>query len=325
MKNLLIFILIPFCFNLYSSDKAMDNEGTVFQIFQSIVNENPVLQINIYFNNGMKTFFTIPDTDDSEIEDFPNLFYSFNTSNLFILYTKERQGGSDLYLQVMHKDLTFSESYIISEGNASTCINPKIYQTYKIIQNEDGTKSILQLLHIIWWEKGQNEGAFYANIPIYFQDLDINAKTIIHLSNLISLEPKTSEVEISPFLYEYPEIFIPKANENKLSLFFADLNSLSYIILDFNYDGEDTLRDRAHFPDIGVRMPFPIPTNITLETNPEIILGSEGRVALLMKGMETFDFYYFCNSWSSSTKIANAKDIYEAKNFVKRIIEDPIF
>lgn len=325
MKKFLFLILILFCFNLYSSDKVMDREGTVYQISQIIVNENPVLQLYIYFNDGIKTFITVPGTEDGAIENFPNLFYSFNTSNLFILYSKERENGSDLYLKVMHKDFTFSESYILSEGNSSYCINPKIYQTYKIIQNEDETKSILQLLHIIWWEKGQNDGAFYANIPIIFSNLDINAKTIIHLSDLISLEPKTIENEISPFLYEYPEIFIPKANENKLTLFFADLSSLSYIVLDFNYDGEDTLRDRAHFPDIGVRMPYPIPTNLTLETNPEIILGAEGRIALLMKGMETFDFSYFCNGWSSSTKIANVKDIYEAKNFVKRIIEDPIF
>lgn len=325
MKKLLIATLILFCFNLYSSNKAMDQEGTVYQIFQSTVNENPQLQLNIYFNTGIKTYLTIPGTEDSEIENFPNLFYSYNLSNLFILYTKERQGGSDLYIQIMHKDLTFSESYIISEGNSSYCINPKIYQTYKINQNEGGTKSILQLLHIIWWEKGQNMEAVYANIPIIFNDLDINAKTIIHLSDLISLEPKTSEVEISPFLYEFPEIFIPKANENKLDLFFADLNSLSYIILNFNYDGEDTLRDRAHFPDIGVRMPIPIPSNLSPQSNPEVVLGAEERIALIFKNGETFDFLFYCNAWNQLKKIANAKDINEAKNFVKRIIEDPTY
>lgn len=325
MKKLLFLILILFCFNIYSSDKVMDKEGTVYQISKSILNENPVLQLYIYYNDGIKTFLTIPGTEDTAFEDFPNLFYSFNTSKLFILYSKMRENGSDLYLQVMQKDLTFSENYLISEGNPSYCINPKIYQTYKIIQNEDGTKSILQLLHIIWWEKGQNGVAYYANIPMYFDDLDINAKTIIHLSDLISSEPKTSEDEISPFLYEFPEIFIPKVDENKLTLFFADLSSLSYIILDFNYDGENTLRDRAHFPDIGVRMPYPIPSNLSPESNPEVVLGSEERIALIFKTGESFDFLFYCNAWNQLTKIANAKDFYEAKDFVKRIIEDPIF
>lgn len=326
MKKLLIFILTLFCLYLYSSERTMDSAGTVYQITGTQVNENPSLQINIYFNNGTKTWISVPGTEDSNAETFANLFYSLNTSNLFILYSKEKSDGSDLFLQVMHRDYTFSEAYLISEGiSNTTCINPKIYQTYKIIQNENGIKTLIQLLHLIWWQKGSVEEAVYANIPIVLNNIDIDAKTIIHLSDLISFEPRNFEGEVSPFLYEYPEIIIPKPNENKLTLLFSDLSSLSYIILDFDYDGSETLRDRAHFPDIGVRLPFPMPLNLFPSSSPEFILGSENKVALLMQSNEVFDFSFFCSDWNPLTRISNAKDFYEAKDFVKRIIEDPLF
>jgi len=326
MKRIFSFILIIFSFYLFSSEKAMDQYGTVYQAFITTINDNPTLQINIYNSNGTKTWVVVPGTEGIEKENFPNLFYSLNTSNLFVLYTKERDNGSDLYLQIMHKDFTFSESYLISEGTSSNyCINPKIYQTYKIYQNEDGSKTILQLLHIIWWQKGTKEGAFYANIPVTFNGIDIDAKTIIYLNDLVSFEPAEGN-EISPFLYESPEIFVPKTNENSLSLIFADLSSLSYVIFDLSYDGENTLRDRAHFPDIGVRMPYPIPINLSIGSNPEFLVGTEGRIALLIKNGDNFDFTFFCNgSWANQTRISNASNIFEAKEFVKRIIEDPNF
>ncbi|MEJ5165738.1 MAG: hypothetical protein WHV67_01775 [Thermoanaerobaculia bacterium] len=326
MKKLIFLLILISGLYLFSSEKVMDSSGNIFSIFKGTINENPALQITVLSVGDLKILLNVPTTEDSAKEEFPNLYYSSSSRNLFIIYTKEREDGSDLYFQILKSDLTFSEPYKISESFSNTfCLNPKIYQTYKLSKNPDGTNSLLQLIHIIWWQKGTKEGAVYLNIPVVFNTVDIEAKTLIYLNDLISLDQNFAEGEISPYLYEYPEIIIPKVSENKLSIFFADLSSLSYVILDFNYDGDDTLRDRAHFPDIGMRLPYPMPVSFSVDTTPYFLFGSEEKIAFIVQSGDSFSFSYFCSSWSPITKIAYAKDINEAKEFVKGIIEGPSF
>lgn len=326
MKKLTFLLILISSLSLISSERVMDYSGNIIYIFKGNLNENPALQITILSLGDLKILLNVPTTEDPAEENFPNIYYSSSSRNLFIIYTKEREDGSDLYFQVLKSDLTFSQPYKISESFSNTfCINPKIYHTYKLSKNPDGTNSLLQLIHIVWWQKGVKEGAVYVNIPVVFNNVDIEAKTLIYLNDLISLDQNYVEGEISPYLYEYPEIIIPKASENKLSVFFADLSSLSYIILDFNYDGEDTLRDRAHFPDIGMRLPYPMPVSFSVDTIPYFLFGSEEKIALIIQSGDSFSFSHFCSSWSPITKIAYAKDINEAKEFVKGIIEGPSF
>lgn len=324
MKKLLFFSILLFTFYIFSAEKVMDQEGNIYTIFKGNINDNPALQITLLSYGDLKLLINVPSTEDPFQENYPNIYYSSSSRNLFIIYTKEREDGSDLYFQVMKSDFTFSNPYKISESYANTyCLNPKIYQTYKVSKNQDGTNSLLQLIHIIWWQKGLKEGAVYLNIPVVFNNIDIEARTLIYLNDLVSLEQNFAEGEISSYLYEYPEIIIPKANENKISVFFADLTSLSYIIMDFNYDGGDTLRDRAHFPDIGMRLPYPIPYTFHLDSLPSFLFGTEEKIAFIIQSGDSFTFSYFCSSWSPVIKIAYAKDINEAKEFVKGIIEGP--
>lgn len=325
MKKLLFLLILISSLWVLSSEKVMDQSGNIFTIFKGTVNENPALQIALLSVGDLKVLFNVPSTEDPAIENYPSIYYSPGSRNLFIIYTKERQDGSDLYFQVMDSNFNFSQAYKVSESFSNTyCINPKIYQTYKITINPEGTNSLLQFIHLIWWQKGSKEGAVYLNIPVLFNTVDIEARTLIYLNDLISLEKNYSENEISPFLYQYPEIVIPKPNENKVSVFFADLSSLSYVILDFNYDGEDTLRDRAHFPDIGMRLPIPMPVSFSLDSVPLFVFGTEEKIGFIIQSGDSFSFSYYCSSqWNPITKIAYAKDINEAREFVKGLVETP--
>ncbi len=322
-----IFILTLFISILsFSTDKVMDKEGNVYQIFQNNSDGQNNLVLYFYLNNGLKTFITLPSTEDPEKEVYPNLIYSSKLKSLIILYVKEKENYSDLYLEIFDLSSNTSNVYKITESYPSLyCLNPSFSQTYKVFENSDGSKSILHLIHILWWEKGEREGAVYLNIPVLSGELDFEFKTKIYLNDLISPNYNENGEEISPYLYENPQIFIPKTNENNLSIFFADLGSLSYYILDLNYDNGDTLRDRAHFPDIGVRATFPIPITFNLTSPPEFILGTESRIALLHQNEESLEFSQFCNEWLGLTKIGNASSLSEAKVLVKNIIEDPNF
>lgn len=323
MKKIISFMLIFSGFYLYSFEKVIDSSGNLYQICQKSEEDINKLQIYIYNPNGNKTLLDVPTTEDSMIENYPNIIYLESSKMLIILYSKEREDGSDLFIQTMDDKFNFSSPNKISEGTPlSYCINPKVYRTYNI-KVSDNFMEITQFLHFIWWQRGSMEGAVYANIPLIFNRLDIESKTLIYLNDYISLDGKNYDRSISNYLYESPEIFIPKSNENKLSVLFADLNSLSYVILDLNYDNEDTLRDRAHFPDIGVKTMLDMPLSLSPSSNVDFLLSDNGNIALIYKNEEVYEFAYYCSGWSKVAKIPLINNYYEAREFVKRIIEEP--
>ncbi len=324
MKKIITFMLIFSGFYLYSFEKVIDSSGNLYQICQNSKENINKLQIYIYHSNGNKTLLDVPTTEDSVIENYPNIIYLESSKMLIILYSKEREDGSDLIIQTMDDKFNFSPPYKISEGTPlSYCINPKIYRTYNI-RISDNFMEITQFLHLIWWQRGSLEGAVYANIPLIFNNLDIESKTLIYLNDYISLNDKNYDSSISNYLYESPEIFIPKANENKLSVLFADLDSLSYVILDLNYDDGDTLRDRAHFPDIGVKTMLDMPISLSPSSNVDFILSENENIALMYKNAEgNYEFSYYCSGWSQVAQIPLINNYYEAREFVKRIIEEP--
>lgn len=322
MKKLFIFIFLISAF-LISDDKLITPSGDVFEIYTSYINDYPGLKIIHKKGEEIINIANIPGTEDEFCELYPKFIYSSKTQEFFIVYSKVNINGADVYLQVMKKEgYIFSSPYKISESENTFCINPKIYQTYKIYFTENNERKVLKLLHIIWWEVGTNEQAVYLNIPITEEGIDLNFKTIIYLNDIIYLNENIKE--ISHYFLENPEIIISRSNENKLTLIFAHKKSSSYVLLDLSYENEKLLRDRAHFPDIGIRAIIEIPNEFRISSYPEFLLGAENNIALILGKNKTFEFAYYCNGWSELNKIPGIENFYEAKEFVKRIIEEPI-
>jgi len=83
MKKIWILaVLLGVCGWALGADKALDRDGNYYVVFPTVINNVPVLQMQIYFVTGAKTFMTVPGSDGPEVEANPQIYLSTNPRNV---------------------------------------------------------------------------------------------------------------------------------------------------------------------------------------------------------------------------------------------------
>jgi hypothetical protein len=308
MKKIwMLAVLLGICGWAFGADKALDREGNFYTVFPTVVNDVPVLQMQIFLVTGAKTFMTVPGSEGPEIEANPQIYLSTNAKKCYVAYERWGTSSSRIILATYVLGQGFLDPLTVSEsGDGTVCMNPVLAQTWEIYTDESGNKTMLQFLHLVWWENGASSGAVYCNFPITLGTMDPSAKTLIRLSDLVSPAGVIGDLSgVSPHIYQSPAIFIPARNQNSLFVVFADLSSLQYQVLSFRYGsgGSDTANDRAHFPDIGVVAPIAFPNGFTPGGAIAPILGTDGRLGLYSMSTAGTQLMYYCQGWSTVVNV----------------------
>ena len=326
MKKLLVLcVLLGACALAWGADKALDRDGNLYVLAPSTINDTPVLQMRVFFASGLKTFMTVPGSEGPETEASPQVYLSSNAKKLYISYERRGTASSEVLLTAYDLGGGFSDSVVVSEAPGSTfCVNPRLYQTYEASVDESGNKSILQFIHMIWWEDGSLPGAVYLNIPVVFGSPDLSGRTLIRLGDIVAPGSAPADFSaLSPNLYQTPSLFVPQINQNSLYVFFADLASMQYQTLQFRYNIDSgTLRDRAHFPDIGVRAPVGIPVMFSPSSGVNPILGFDGRLGLFSMEPGGTLYTVYCQGWTSPLRLPLNLNDLEVGSLLNNLLND---
>ena len=327
MKKIWMFaVLLGICGWAFGADKALDRDGNFYTVFPTVVNDVPVLQMQIFLVAGAKTFMTVPGSEGPEVEANPQVYLSTNAKKCYVAYERWGTSSSQIVLATYVLGQGFLDPVVVSEaGDGTYCMNPILAQTWEIYTDGSGSKTMLQFLHLAWWENSPSPGAVYCNFPITLGMMDPAAKTLIHLSDLVSLGGVIPDLSgVAPYLYQTPGLFIPARNQNFLFVVFADLPSLQYQILSFHYGsgGSDTANDRAHFPDIGVMTPIGLPAGFTPAGAISPVLGTDGRLGLYAMTAVGTQLMYYCQGWSAQVNLPIALSGPEVSGLLDSLVND---
>jgi hypothetical protein len=324
-RPILLLILLVLAALAPAADRTFDREGNVYLVVPGTLDGAPVLQMQILFASGLKTFMTVPGSEGPESEGAPQLYLSGNARTLYVAYERRGADGGDIVLAAYAIGGAFGDPVIVSEPRSGAfCVNPRLQQTHEIRVDEAGNKTILQFLHLLWWETGDRPGAMYCNIPLVMGTLDLASRTIIRLSDITDPYGIPGDLSgISPRLYEAPAFHVPSADSNRLYVLFADLGSLQYRLLELRYslDGE-TVQDRAHFPDIGVKNSISLPTTLAPTGPVSSVIGVDGRIGLYSMGAQGPMVALFCEQWSIPLWLPPDFSAQEVGALLRSFVED---
>jgi hypothetical protein len=321
----LLLCLLAFAAAGTAADKALDRDGNLYFVVPATVNEAPVLQMQILFSSGVKTFMTVPGSEGPELESSPQVYLSSNARNLYVAYERTGADSGGIVLATYAIGSGFGVPVTLAEPGAGVfCRNPRLVQTHEIRVDEAGTKTILQFLHLLWWETGARPGAVYCNIPVVLGTLDLDFRTEIRLNDLTDPSGVPGDLSgISPQLYEAPAFYAPLGNSNHLYILFADLGALQYRVLEFRYSLEgDTLRDRAHFPDIGVRNSIALPSLLSPTQSVSAVIGLDARIGLFSMEPNGTLFALYCDAWTTPMWLPSGFNPLEVGNLLRSLVDD---
>ena len=328
MKKFLVLVLafiLGWCGWALAADKALDRDGNLYAITPALVDGVPMLQLQVYLTTGAKGILIVPGSEGPETEVSPQVYLSNNAKKFYIAYERSGTASSEIVLVTYTLGEGFSDPQVVSEAAAGAfCHNPVLAQTYEFITDGSGSKTVLQLIHLVWWETGPLPQAVYCNIPLILGVPDFLSKTLVPLGDLVSPGlPPADYSGLSAGLYESPSLLVPDRDHNALTLFFADLATLDYRILDVGYASDPgILEDRAHFPDIGVRAPIAMPTGFLATSLISPVIGTEGRLGIYARETEGTFFGIFCEGWGAAIRLPIDVTDLEMADLLKPVVED---
>lgn len=326
MKRLtLLLCLLALAAVASAGDKALDRDGNLYLVGPAVVNDTPVLQMQVLYVSGFKTFMTVPGSEGPESEGSPQLYLSSNARTLYIAYERRGPDGGAVVLSSYAIGGSFAEPVVLSDPRPGTfCLNPRLQQTHEIRVDDAGNKTILQFLHLLWWETGDRPEAVYCNIPILLGSLDLPFRTVIRLGELTSPEGFPSDLTgIAPPLIQSPGLYVPAGNKSIVYILFADAATLQYRLLEFRYtlDGE-TVNDRAHFPDIGVKNSIGLPTSLSPTQSVTTVIGTDGRVGLYSMEPTGPMVALYCDQWSTPLWLPADFSSLEVGTLIRSLVDD---
>jgi hypothetical protein len=326
MKKLLVLaFILGLCGWAAAADKALDRDGNLYAIGSAVADGVPVLQLQIYFTTGTKGILIVPGSEGPESDASPQVYLSNNAKKFYIAFERRGTASSEIVLVTYTLGEGFTDPQVVSEAYAGAfCRNPNLAQTYEFLTDGAGHKTLLQLIHLVWWETGPVPQAVYCNIPVVLGIPDLSGKTLIRLGDLLSPGlPPGDYSGLSTGLYESPSLLVPERNRNSLAVFFADLSALEYRIVDFRYGSDPIiLEDRAHFPDIGVRAPVAMPLTFSSASLISPVIGTEGRLGIYSRETSGTLFGIFCDGWGAAIRLPISVTDPEMADLLKPIVED---
>lgn len=325
-KIVVLCALLAWALLGHAGDTALDRSGNLYHVVPASNQGLPFLQLDIYAPDGSRNSLPVWGTKSLAKLSNPQVVFSQPANRLYIVFSQGSGAFTDVVLTSYSPRDGLSLPYSLSTDHQNrSAVNPRVVLTSEVTLNESGQKVWFQLLHLLWWEDGSRPGAVYANLPVNLHFDGIDDLTRIQLTDLLTPGMEPADLgPLAPHAYQHPRLFPLAPLSNAVRAIFFNPAILQYQIADLTYNVDsETMDDRAHFPDIGLKASLPFPPEFAPTQSVSTILSSTGNVAMFSVEPEGISYTYYCQQWTAPSLLPLILPEQEVENMLSAIIEEP--
>ena len=323
MKRLIFVCLICMVSIGWAGERALDHDGNLYYVYATPNQGISVLLLDIYTPDGAVSTMPVRGTKNFSGSLSPQIAYSNLAKRLFIVFAQEDAYSSDIVLVTYSPTDGFSAPLLLSDSQPGCrAVNPLVTLTNEVNIDSQNNRVWLQLLHVLWWEDGVRPGAVYMNLPVSFQFNGLDSSTRLRLDEILSPGMSPTELSaLSPQLYQHPSLLVPQPGLNKVQILFFNTGLAQFQLVELSYSSDTgTLRDRAHFPDIGLRNTFALPAGFSPTQSVTSVVVDSGDLGFFSIEPEGVLYTLYCSGWTPARTLPPNLPPMEVENLLHSIL-----